>query len=248
MLVNGMRIHELVNEVTEDLRRLNVWFNHHYPVALRLARKQKLPWWWCEDWRSPRNNLWRVMWMLEQRECHLNGPIVEYTIMENQYGKYLIRPQITMGGFILIIYLPHFYKRYRERMKLGTKLKTEQLMRRYLRNNTSGYNTSETLDVEVTTKEGIGLGQYLFPNVMLLKTFITYDMSYGDQVERFDEGREEGQNLGSVYKGTAEVMAEMKALGIETQQFTEKIKEKVAEKAKELIEQQNQEKNNGDSR
>jgi hypothetical protein len=106
-------------------------------------------------------------------------------------------------------------------------------MRRYLRNNTSATNTGEETNIELTSKEGIGLGTFVFANIMLMKTFITYDMSKGQQVERFNDGRDETKNLGSISKSMQEVMAEMNALGVEINDFKQKMEEKMEEVIKE---------------
>jgi hypothetical protein len=118
-------------------------------------------------------------------------------------------------------------------MKLGDKLKPEQLMRRYLRHNTSATNTGEETNIELTSEEGIGLGVFVFADIMLMKTFITYDMSKGQQVERFNDGRDETKNLGSISKSMQEVMAEMNALGVEINDFKQKMEAKMEEVIKE---------------
>ena len=236
MIILGMKPSEMAKEAVSDLKRLQTWFNDQSPGAYRWAKQQAkktpLPFWWSKEWKSPNGNLWRVMWGFETAKP-LNGPIIQYTIIEGMCGKYLLRPQVTAEGFILMIYLPHFFKRYRQRMSFGDKLRTEQLMRRYLRNNTSATNTGEETNIELTSKEGIGLGTFVFANIMLMKTFITYDMSKGSQVERFNEGLDETKNLGSISKSMQEVMSEMTALGVEIKDFKAKMEAKMEEVIKE---------------
>ena len=115
-------------------------------------------------------------------------------------------------------------------MKLGDKLKPEQLIRRYLRNNTSGINTGKKLNVEVTTKEGIALGNIIYKRLVIINTFITYDMSYGKQVERFNDGRERADNVGYVEMYDEDVVSEMREIGIDAKDFATKVQEKVKEK------------------
>ena len=162
-----MKPSELLTEVSDDLKRIAAWFPSQHAIAHRWMLKQKLPAWYCAQRETPRHNIWNVMWRIESRQ-HPTGSLVEYTTLNSSFGKFVIKPQIQSSGFLIMVYIPHFFKRYRERMNLGDKLNPEQLIRRYLRNNTSGMNTGKGLNVEVTTNEGIGLGNIIFKRLILM--------------------------------------------------------------------------------
>ena len=229
MLLVGMKPQELLAEVSDDLKKIAAWFPSQHAIAHRWMLKQKLPAWFCTQYKSARNNVWKIMWEIQSRKFP-TGALVEYTTINGKHGRFVIKPQISAGGFFIILYIPHFFKRYRERMKLGDKLKPEQLIRRYLRYNTSGINTGKKLNVEVTTKEGIALGNVIYKRLVIINTFITYDMSYGKQVERFNDGRERADNVGYVEMYDEDVVSEMREIGIDAKDFAEKVQEKVKEK------------------
>lgn len=229
MLLVGMKPQELLAEVSDDLKKIAAWFPSQHAIAHRWMLKQKLPAWFCTQYKSARNNVWKIMWEIQSRKFP-TGALVEYTTINGKHGRFVIKPQISAGGFFIILYIPHFFKRYRERMKLGDKLKPEQLIRRYLRNNTSGINTGKKLNVEVTTKEGIALGNVIYKRLVIINTFITYDMSYGKQVERFNDGRERADNVGYVEMYDEDVVSEMREIGIDAKDFAAKVQEKVKEK------------------
>jgi len=229
MLLVGMKPQELLAEVSDDLKKIAAWFPSQHAIAHRWMLKQKLPAWFCTQYKSARNNVWKIMWEIQSRKFP-TGALVEYTTINGKHGRFVIKPQISAGGFFIILYIPHFFKRYRERMKLGDKLKPEQLIRRYLRNNTSGINTGKKLNVEVTTKEGIALGNIIYKRLVIINTFITYDMSYGKQVERFNDGRERADNVGYVEMYDEDVVSEMREIGIDAKDFATKVQEKVKEK------------------
>ena len=229
MLLVGMKPQELLAEVSDDLKKIAAWFPSQHAIAHRWMLKQKLPAWFCTQYKSARNNVWKIMWEIQSRKFP-TGALVEYTTINGKHGRFVIKPQISAGGFFIILYIPHFFKRYRERMKLGDKLKPEQLIRRYLRNNTSGINTGKKLNIEVTTKEGIALGNVIYKRLVIINTFITYDMSYGKQVERFNDGRERADNVGYVEMYDEDVVSEMREIGIDAKDFATKVQEKVKEK------------------
>lgn len=229
MLLVGMKPQELLAEVSDDLKKIAAWFPSQHAIAHRWMLKQKLPAWFCTQYKSARNNVWKIMWEIQSRKFP-TGALVEYTTINGKHGRFVIKPQISAGGFFIILYIPHFFKRYRERMKLGDKLKPEQLIRRYLRINTSGINTGKKLNVEVTTKEGIALGNVIYKRLVIINTFITYDMSYGKQVERFNDGRERADNVGYVEMYDEDVVSEMREIGIDAKDFAAKVQEKVKEK------------------
>ena len=188
MLITGLKPYELAREVISDMRRLDGWiFTQHSSFQRWLASNRKAEW-YATQWKSPNHNLWKVMLHTFGFKEKMEDRYIAYTLVNGRYGRYLVRPMSGSSGFFLIIYIPHFFKRYRQRMNLGDKLKPEQLMRRYMRNNITAYNVGDNGDVEIVTEEGIALGYFIFPRLMFVKTFITHEMSKGDQIERYGDG------------------------------------------------------------
>lgn len=108
------------------------------------------------------------------------------------HGRYAYMPAFVKGKMILLVFPPHFFSRFAERMGLG--ITGEELMKRHFEINNSYSFTFSTEEVDggyrenvfATCKEGIAMGFKAVGNdILLLKTFITYDMCKGEQVANF---------------------------------------------------------------
>ena len=226
-----MNKEELTQQVAEDFLQVK-----HY-TDLRTETLRDLVWrkgqrHICENWKSKNGNVWT--WMLDI-ESEDQAMMTFFTTINTDNGLFVFKPQVTPQGFILIVYLPHFFKRYRERMKLGPKLKTLQVIRKYFRRN--GNATQEYRGkgrIEITSADGVGLGNFVSLRIRLLRTFITRDMAYGDQEERFASQEEFRQKVieGHPIYGD-EVHNELREFGLSEQDLFEKWKEYYQEQKEE---------------
>ena len=231
MLIMSMNKEELTQQVAEDFLQVK-----HY-TDLRTETLRDLVWrkgqrHICENWKSKNGNVWT--WMLDI-EGEDQAMMTFFTTINTDNGLFVFKPQVTPQGFILIVYLPHFFKRYRERMKLGPKLKTLQVIRKYFRRN--GNATQEYRGkgrIEITSADGVGLGNFVSLRIRLLRTFITRDMAYGDQEERFASQEEFRQKVieGNPIYGD-EVHNELREFGLSEQDLFEKWKEYYQEQKEE---------------
>lgn len=231
MLIMSMNKEELTQQVAEDFLQVK-----HY-TDLRTETLRDLVWrkgqrHICENWKSKNGNVWT--WMLDI-ESEDQAMMTFFTTINTDNGLFVFKPQVTPQGFILIVYLPHFFKRYRERMKLGPKLKTLQVIRKYFRRN--GNATQEYRGkgrIEITSADGVGLGNFVSLRIRLLRTFITRDMAYGDQEERFASQEEFRQKVieGHPIYGD-EVHNELREFGLSEQDLFEKWKEYYQEQKEE---------------
>lgn len=228
MIFLGMGVQDIMREFSEDYLLLNRydatrrskmvgWFERKKDIKVDLYQ-----------WRSPHGNVWHVMyWRNEAGRCE----IAQFMVIESTIGKFVLKPQMTCDGFIILFYLPHFMKRYRQRMKLGGKMTTMQVIRRYIRNNASGTTNSYPGKVrmyfEVTTKEGVGLGTWINLRARLMKTFITYDMTYGEQRVRIEESKQQHTNKAEnlIYYDD-EINKEMKMFGLSEEDYLKALKDK----------------------
>lgn len=95
-------------------------------------------------------------------------------------------------------FTPHFFQRYAQRT--GIELTGVDLIHRYFKINPSyGFNVvperigdKEKTNVYGSTTEGVALGARLYTtnHIILFKTFITYDMCKGEQIEEFAKSNE----------------------------------------------------------
>ena len=231
MLIMSMNKEELTQQVAEDFLQVK-----HF-TDLRTETLRDLVWrkgqrHICENWKSKNGNVWT--WMLDI-EGEDQAMMTFFTTINTDNGLFVFKPQVTPQGFILIVYLPHFFKRYRERMKLGLKLKTLQVIRKYFRRN--GNATQEYRGkgrIEITSADGVGLGNFVSLRIRLLRTFITRDMAYGDQEERFASQEEFRQKVieGHPIYGD-EVHNELREFGLSEQDLFEKWKEYYQEQKEE---------------
>lgn len=231
MLIMSMNKEELTQQVAEDFLQVK-----HY-TDLRTETLRDLVWrkgqrHISENWKSKNGNVWT--WMLDI-EGEDQAMMTFFTTINTDNGLFVFKPQVTPQGFILIVYLPHFFKRYRERMKLGPKLKTLQVIRKYFRRN--GNATQEYRGkgrIEITSADGVGLGNFVSLRIRLLRTFITRDMAYGDQEERFASQEEFRQKVieGHPIYGD-EVHNELREFGLSEQDLFEKWKEYYQEQKEE---------------
>ena len=223
MLVISMNKDELTRQIAEDFIQLKHYTDlRSEAISGRVWRKGERH--ICEKWVSKNNNEWT--WMFDVDD---NGQamLTFFTTIDSRYGRYVFKPQVTPHGFILLVYLPHFFKRYRERMKLGSKLTTMHLIRKYFRrNNNATQEYRGKGRIEITSADGVGLGNYVSIRIRLLRTFITRDMAYGSQEERFANQEDYRQKMvdGRPIYGD-EVHNELLEFGLSEADLLEKWKE-----------------------
>ena len=223
MLVISMSKEELTRQIADDFLQVKRYVDLHLE-SLRYRVWKKGERHICDKWKSKNGNEWTWMLDIEKGE---EGMITFFTTINSPYGRYVFKPQVTPHGFLLIVYLPHFFKRYRERMKLGQKLTPMQLIRKYFRRN--GNATQEYRGkgkIEITSADGVGLGNFVSLRIRLLRTFITRDMAYGAQEERFADQEEYRQKVieGHPIYGD-DVHNELREFGLDEKELMEKWKE-----------------------
>lgn len=231
MLVISMNKEELTRQVAEDFLEVKHFTDlRGYALRDRVYRKGERH--ISETFKTKNGNEWTWMLDVDDKE---NAAMTFFTTINTKFGRFVFKPQVTPHGFILLVYLPHFFKRYRERMKLGLKLKTMQLIRKFFRRN--GNATQEYRGkgrIEITSADGVGLGNFVSLRIRLLRTFITRDMAYGAQEERFasqEEYRQKAIENNPIYGD--EVQNELREFGLSEDDLREKWKEYFKEQEKE---------------
>ena len=145
-------------------------------------------------------NEWTVLHLISKRTQRLPS-IIYYTTLQNEDGIYVYNPIITEDSVYVVVLQPHVFRRYRERLALDEKMKTAQLIRRYMKQNTDGQfmpagQHKDEPSNALCIKEGVVLGNFVGEQVYLGRTFITYDMAHeGSQADTFYEGDEKRSKL-----------------------------------------------------
>lgn len=191
-----------MREIMTDVRWLeNYQTMQAKTIAKELLRMGTVPATLVKQLRSPKTqNEWTILYTIRRGVAPL--PVsMKYTTLQDEDGIYVYNPIISEDGLRLVILQPHFFRRYRERLGLGDKLKTPQLIRRYMKLNLngsfmpSGHRKGEPV-WSLCVEEGVVLGVYIGERVFLGRTFITYDMAHeGIQADTFSKGDESRRQL-----------------------------------------------------
>lgn len=138
---------------------------------------------------SPKKNNWIIL--LEARSKKEIGDLSRITfvaIYNSPHGYYAVMPSSTSEVNHLILYPPHFFSRFAERT--GIELTGMELIRRYFTcNNSYAFDISKIRDSEIfgSSEEGVALGVISKNRNIFFKTYISYDMLKGAQVDTFAE-------------------------------------------------------------
>lgn len=202
MLTAQMDVEDVVHEIMTDVRWMETYLTMQAKVvAKELLRQGTFPATVVKQVKSPKTqNEWTVLHSIGKRRPFLPIPIY-YTTLQNEDGIYVYVPRMGEDNIVVVLLQPHVFRRYRERLALGDKLKTPQLIRRYMKQNLTGQfmpagEHKGDPTYALCTEEGVVLGNFVGEQLYLGRTFITYDMAHeGEQADTFYEGDEKRQQL-----------------------------------------------------
>lgn len=196
MLTTGMTIKEVVAEIKTDmvqiLNMLNYRENNYKRAVLKATRFPLLfsPFYFT----SKRKNEWIIIIEAPTKKAIRSdmGKITFVLLMNTNIGYYVYMPSWVNGQMHVIAYPPHFFSRFRERMNL--ELTGKELIAEYFSYNASYVfdiknviiNDCEICEIAASSKHGVGLGTAMEGGVFL-KTFVTYDMLKGEQIQKYTE-------------------------------------------------------------
>lgn len=195
-----MTADELVNEFTADLPQVMSVSDAKQIKADKIIKKSKMfPVYLHAYIKTKRKNDWMIL--LEAKNNKYVGDDCLISLISHfdvGVGRYAMFWTSYKSTPIHIIFTPHFFKRFAERV--GINLTGVELIHRYFKKNPSyGFSTAsdyfgnmQKINVYGSTTEGIALGVQLNTkhNIILFRTFITYDMCKGKQIEDFARANE----------------------------------------------------------
>lgn len=226
MLIIGMTLEQMQKQVSDDYLLLSRYLDSLSGRFRYWADRAKDGESTSVHWKSKNNNQWETILV----KCKNEVSMVSFTWIESSAGRFVFKAQMTLHGYVLLIFIPHFFRRYRERMNLGSKISPMQIIKRYLKKNRSGHTTYKgDGKMEITFEEGVGLGLVLGLRTRLIKTFITYDMAFDNQMKRFNESEEHRKMYSEFGYYNDEAMAEMRMLGISDKEALDVMKEKYSD-------------------
>ena len=204
MLTAQMEVDEIMREMMQDIRWLHGWQEMNgKPLSAELVRQLRQGQRSCSTFRQLRSPYTKNEWtiLLTIKAPKILPLMMQWTTLQDGEGLYVYQPTLGDTTWRLIILSPHVFRRYRERLRLGDKLTTTQLVRRYMKMNTSGTfmpngkhkgGPAWALCIE----EGIVLGKYVSELCFFGSTFITHDILHdGRQSKMAWEGEEKRQAL-----------------------------------------------------
>lgn len=194
MIVCTMTEEEMRKEVLSDLENAFRYSDAKDKAFRRMVIKSnKFPVYSHAIYLSPRKNTWLILYEAKsKKETGDNSRVTFVACYNSPHGHYAVMISFINGNNHLVIYPPHFFSRYA--MRCGINLSGIDLMLHFFRFNSSyvfdlkqvevGKDMIRT-DVFGSTKDGIAMGYLSVNKNILFKTFITYDMAKGEQIDTF---------------------------------------------------------------
>ena len=194
MVIPSFTPEQIVDEFRKDLANIYYFIDHQKQRLRRAALKaHKFPV-SIHGWhRTPMRNNWLYILTARSKRDYDDTSMVTFVMtFRDQQGKTWAMMQSSVRNEpIVLFYTPHLFARYNSRMNLN--LLGDDLIYRYFKYNASASFSIKTTmlderqykqDVVATTTEGVSMGLMATMGV-LLKTFISYDMAKGEQIEDF---------------------------------------------------------------
>lgn len=194
MLTRSMTPKEMQREIAEDMKLIFEFLDHrenNYRRAVLKAKKFPLifnPFWY----KSPRKNTWLVLIEAPDRKAlHSDMSKVTFVcLFTHENGIYCFMPTWVNGNMHTVVFVPHFFSRYASRT--DSNLHGKELIAKYFKSNSSfvydlkhgEFEGQKVIEVAGSTKHGVALGLVIEAGV-LFKTFVTYEMLKGEQIEKF---------------------------------------------------------------
>lgn len=195
MYTSSMTVEDMVREFSNELPQMIDVCDSKQPHVDRIILKSKtMPVYVHTSYTSKKGNVCLILWEAKNKKYVGDNSLVTLvSVMHMPTGRYAIMWSTVNGVPLYTIFTPHFFSRFAQRA--GIQLSGVDLIRRYFKlNHSFGYNESrevfdgkEKTNIYGSTEEGIAMGAKLYTesNVFLFKTFITYDMCKGEQIEDF---------------------------------------------------------------
>lgn len=201
MIVGTMTENQLISEVIADFKTVVSISNDKDKKVANLIRKRTVfPARFHSYVITKRKNNWLILWEALNRSNIGDRSLISFVCFyDTPHGKYAIMPSFSEGGIMLLMFTPHFFSRFANRAVID--LTGKDLIKRYFEINYNygfSYNTDPGGAVNVfgSSKDGIALGiEYKGKQIILFKTFITYDMCKGQQIEVFAQSNQIRQEM-----------------------------------------------------
>lgn len=197
MLTNGMTMSEVRSVIHTDMTEIFKFLkNRENNYRRTVLKSSKFPLYFEPyHFTSSGKNEWILIIEASDKKAiqYEKSKITSILLMNTKVGYYVYMPTLVMGKFHIAVFPPHFFSRYRERMNMnyyGKKLITEYFIRNssfVFDHKSTIYDNIKIIEVAASSNDGVGLGYVLLEGDTFLKTFITYEMLKGEQIEKYTE-------------------------------------------------------------
>lgn len=210
-----MSVHEIHQELFEDLHGIYTKVNiYKKDFGRRVLKASRFPFTYSYDCLSRKKNLLVTSFTVLKRSQWDNPILGFYGIYSRPEGKYAAA--LSLEANKSIIYPPHFFKRYRERLVKDDSLSSDAIIRLFFKRQWGIVqavvnenfeavfhrfeNTSkeEKVSFVSASSEGYCFGEKQ-GSVNIIKTIITEEMLFEDQKPLFDELRTELNHLANKF-------------------------------------------------
>ncbi|NTE00491.1 hypothetical protein G6M26_23370 [Agrobacterium tumefaciens] len=202
-----MSVHEIHQELFEDLHSINTKVNiYKKDFGRRVLKASRFPLTYSYDCLSRKKNLLVISFTVLKRSQWDNPILGFYGIYNRPDGKYAAALSLEVNKSI--IYPPHFFRRYRERLVKDDSISNDGIIRLFFKKQWGivqavvdenfgavyqcfeSTNKDERVSFVSASSEGYCFGEKQ-GNINIMKTIISEEMLFEDQKPLFDELRTE---------------------------------------------------------
>lgn len=205
-----MTENEVTKELTKDLGDLMRYADRNFDKKFRrdVIHATIFPIYRRYTWLSRNKNPWTTIYEARtKRDVGDLSKVTNFVTAEGGIGKYAYMPTFVNRHIMWIIFPPHFFSRYNERRKVGKF--GQALYDSFFKLNASFVfeikdvvsEDKQTMIREVygSTAEGVAMGVMTVDGNVLFRTFVTYDMLKGEQVEKYTKNEEVRKEMHEKY-------------------------------------------------
>lgn len=193
MILTTMTDAEIRSEIEKDfpeIGKFSIYKDKDYRRAV--IKSTRFPFTMLFTKKTKNNNKWMLIYEARTKKDRKDSRIHFIVINNSDKGLWCVMPTFANDQLHIIIYQPHFFSRYRERFKIN--FTGERLIYEYFsRNYDYVYEIQEKQLDDIhkvrecfgASKDGVALGVLTTSDNVFFKTFITYEMTKGQQIETF---------------------------------------------------------------
>ena len=192
LIVDNMTNREMYNEILEDAPNVTVKLEHTLAKYRReIIKKTRFPVIFkAMDYISPKKNHWIIIIRAFSKK-DADVPVINYACVANAKGGfYAFMVSWYNNAWTIIMFPPHLFQRYRDRFLEGDKTLTGIDLIKYFfsrnRRLESDENVTDKRIINTSCEDGVCFGEEKEKNFIVLKTFVTYEMLKGKQIDTFE--------------------------------------------------------------